>query len=359
MNKGLLKKLIPAALVVGALAAVGGIAALSGPAPATAAPAAPVADASANAVGAAPAQSAGEARAKPYIGIVIAPAASESDDASGGSVIKVIPDSPADGSLMVGDVITAMDGVAVASPRDVVRIARASQPGAVIQFAVRRSGAAATVAVTVGAREAAPRHPRKSFATADNLVLSETRVLTDGGVETLRKAVGTIQTSNSDGNFTLLLRDGSETLSFAADGETKIVSDSAAASVSDLNETDITLVVERTDAAGARQVEFVAQGELSVASGASGGIAKTFGGDFGRRGFYEGGAWGRGDGDFFDGGFSLRRFFGGGAWDRDRWPFFGDDSADGEERRSYRRGHRGGGGHGDDGNRRRGGGNPA
>ena len=357
MNKGLLKKLIPAALVVGALAAVGGIAALSGPAPATAAPAAPVSDASANAVGAAPAQSAGEARAKPYIGIVIAPAASESDDgdASGASVIKVIPDSPADGSLMVGDVITAMDGAAVASPRDVVRIARASQPGAVIQFGVRRGGAAATVAVTVGARETAPRHPRKPFATADNLVLSETRVLTDGGVETLRKAVGTIQTANADGNFTLLLRDDSETLSFAADGETKIVSDSSAASVSDLNATDITLVVERTDAAGARQVEFVAQGEQSVAAG---GKAKTFGGDFGRRGFYEGSAWGRGDGDFFDGGFSLRRFFGGGARDRDRWPFFGDDGADGEERRSFRRGHRGGGGHGD-GNRRRGGGNPA
>ncbi len=262
MNRRLLNKLIlPAALVLGALAVVVALAALSNNAEARIAPDRSILMRS-DGVRAQQAD-ADSSRTKPYIGIMIASA-----DA-GVLVVKVIEGSPADGSLQRNDVITALDAQAVETPRDVVNIVRASQPGDTIVFSITRDGAPQDVSLTVGEHEHSGTRRSKRFGHAfgrfgadSNLVLSETRYQTDDGTKTVRKAVGTIQSIDADsGRFTLLLRDGSETLEFTAGDETEVASETAA-DLAGLNTTDTTLVVEHTAADGTSSVDIVAQGEF-------------------------------------------------------------------------------------------------
>ncbi len=217
----------------------------------------------------------------PYVGIYLAPV----EDGSGAMIVKVAEDSPADGSLQMDDIITAIDGEAVGEPRDAVRIVREHSPGDSVIFSITRSGSGMDVAITIGeGSDAIHKAGRRKHGRygghyhglmmgADrHLVLSDNRYMTDDGVKTIRKAMGTVQNINAGaGTFDLVLRDESGTLSFTIDEDTKIVSDSMVsgdmegeASLSNLNADTITMVVEVTHSDGARQVQFVAQGDFSV-----------------------------------------------------------------------------------------------
>ncbi len=217
-----------------------------------------------------------EASGKPFVGIAITPAP---EDASGALIVRVIEGGAADGNLQVDDVITALDSQSVDGPRDVVRIVREHAPGDVIVFSVVRDGTSIDVSITVGERSESVHEGKggkrgtgayeyKFFGNVNqSLVLSDTRYMTDDGVKTVRKAVGTAQNINADaGTFDLLLRDGSETLSFTIDDDTKIAADTVegAASLSDLGTDATTMVVQVTQPDGTSHVQLVAQGEFSL-----------------------------------------------------------------------------------------------
>ena len=238
--------------------------------------------------------------AKPFIGIAIIPV----QDDDGALIVRVLDDSPADGNLQEGDIITELDGDAIDGPRDVVEYVRESEPGDVIVFGIMRGNSAMDVSVTVGEREDDGYGERDRFGKGkrgyggdgdyrgmpmpfgrgfyededkdfdfdldffddgkdEKLILSETRYMTDDGVETTRKAVGTAQNVNaSAGTFDLLLLDESETLSFAVNDDTKVMIDTTG-SIAGLNAEEPTLVVEVIDAEGASDVQIVAQGEFA------------------------------------------------------------------------------------------------
>ena len=222
------------------------------------------------------------------------------------------------------DIITALDGESVGGPRDVVRIVHEHSPGDVIVFSVVRDGSSMDISVTAGEYEASGHegrggkrggHYKSGIFDKSNeqLVLSDTRYMTDDGVKTVRKAVGTAQNIDaSAGTFDLLLRDESETLSFTIDDDTKITIDTVEgdASLSDLSTDATTIVVEVTHPDDTRQVQLVTQGEFSVM--VHGLIA-------GRDGFdFDIPRIGRSDAD----GFSPQRFF-------FRWRNNHDSNADG------------------------------
>ena len=122
--------------------------------------------------------------------------------------------------------------------------------------------------------------------------------MTDDGVKTVRKAVGTAQNIDADeGTFDLLLRDDSETLSFAIDDDTRIATDAVEgeAGLSDLSADATTMVVQVTSPDGTSQVQTVVQGDYSL----------TVHSILGRHGFNMVPRLGRGD----SGGFSPQRFF--------------------------------------------------
>ena len=216
-----------------------------------------------------------EAGGKPYIGIAMT---SVPDDADGALIVRVVEGSAAEGNLQMGDIITALDSDAVDGPRDVVDIVRDHSPGDVIVFTVSRDGASTNISITVGEREAyghdydrMGKRPGYGFGffgdASERLILSDTRYMTDDGVKSVRKAIGTAQNINAGaGAFDLLLRDGSETLSFTISDDTKIIADASAgvAGIADLNSADTTMVVEVTNPDGTRHVEFIAQGDFSM-----------------------------------------------------------------------------------------------
>lgn len=236
----------------------------------------------------------------PYIGIAIARVPEDadatagdgdaSDNGGGALIVKVMAGSPADGSLQVDDVITALDGEAIDGPRDVVALVRDAEPGDTLVFSVRRGDADMDVTVSVGEREAGDfaRYGRGHFGGGyfdehdydddglDGLILSETRRQTDEGVMTERKAVGTVQSVDvASGVLNLLLADESETLTFTINEDTEVLINRSG-SLGGLSATETTLVVEVIDAEGARNVEMVAQGEMDFGAHDK---------DFGERGF--------------------------------------------------------------------------
>jgi S1-C subfamily serine protease len=75
------------------------------------------------------------------------------DAARGVLVVMVESDSPADkGGLLVGDVIVAAAGEAVAEPQDVAELLDADRVGAALDLTVVRGGEKRSVSVTVGER---------------------------------------------------------------------------------------------------------------------------------------------------------------------------------------------------------------
>ena len=270
-----------------------------------------------------------ESTGKPYIGIAVT-SVQEDSATDGALIVRVVEGSAADGNLEVDDIITALDGESVGGPRDVVRIVHEHSPGDVIVFSVVRDGSSMDISVTAGEYEASGHEGRggrggyNKFGffskTDEQLVLSDTRYMTDDGVKTVRKAVGTAQNIDaSAGTFDLLLRDDSETLSFTIDADTKISTDTAEgeASLSDLTADATTMVVEVTLPDGTSEVQYVAQGEFSL-------LVHSI---LGRHGFDRIPRIGRDDSD----GFSPQRFF-------FRWRNNHDSNSDGgSERRG--RGH--------------------
>ena len=310
------KKLLGGLLVVAILATAGIVAA---PASATEASTKPY---SAQIGDGASAQQA-DASGKPYIGIAIT-SVPEDSDTDGALIVRVVEGSAADGSLQVNDIITALDDESVDGPRDVVRIVRERSPGDVIVFSVIRDGTSTDISITVGERDEPEgegkgnRHGKHGYGffgqTAERIVLSDTRYLTDDGVKTVRKAFGTARNIDAGaGTFDLLLRDDSETLSFTTDEDTKIAIDGVEgnASVADLSADATTMVIEVTLPDGTSQVQFVAQGEFSM-------MVHSM---FGTRGFDMAPRFERGGSD----GFSPRKFF-------FKWRSGNDDDGEGRGR---------------------------
>ena len=257
------------------------------------------------------------AETKPYIGIAITPV----QDDDGALIVRVIDDSPADGKLQTGDIITALDGDAIDGPRDVVEYVREQEPGDVIVFKVMRDDTAMNISVTVGEHEDEDDYGRMRdrygrwggdydddedfdfdiFEEEERLILSEMRYMTDDGVETNRKAVGTVRNVNATaGTFDLLLLDESETLSFKVNEDTKVLIDTTG-NIAGLSAEEITLVVEEIDAEGVSDVQMVAQGEFAEMGNKRGSsmMKRDYGG-FAPRGFME---------RFEREGFNPQRFF--------------------------------------------------
>ena len=270
-----------------------------------------------------------ESTSKPFVGIAIT-SAPEDGYTDGALIVRVVEGSPADGNLQADDIITALDDESVSGPGDVVRIVREHTPGDTIVFTVMRDGASMDISITVGERDSSDYDGRRSkrsgyghggFGRAsERLVLSDTRYMTDDGVKTVRKAVGTAQNiDTATGTFDLLLRDDSETLSFTIGDDTKIAVDTVegGASLSDLSADATTMVVQVTQPDGTSQVQSVVQGEFSL----------TVHSIFGRSGFDRMHSFGEKDSN----GFSPRRFFFG---------WFGDREGDNRNGNQERRGNR-------------------
>ena len=89
-----------------------------------------------------------EPSTKPYIGIYIAP-----DPDGGVKVLKVMEDSPSDGVLQAGDVITAANSLTVDGPNDLIDAVATAGVGGTLSLTVTRDGLSVNVTVTVGERE--------------------------------------------------------------------------------------------------------------------------------------------------------------------------------------------------------------
>ena len=232
-----------------------------------------------------------ETTAKPYIGISIRNAP-EHGSTAGALVVGVVEGSPADGSLQVDDIITAIDGAAVSGAHDVVSIVHEGAPGDSIVFSVSRGGSATDISITVGElpEDGHPHANRGHGHTGkcargyehghlgmgkgmlggvhDSLITSESRYLTNDGVKTVLTAAGTTQNIDATaGTLDLLLRDESETILFTVNDDTKIFVQGieGAASIADLSaDTDAaTMVMQVTNEDGTHQVHFVAQGNFA------------------------------------------------------------------------------------------------
>jgi PDZ domain len=84
----------------------------------------------------------------PFLGVALEGAPS---GASGATIAQVTTGSPAaDAGVRVGDVVTAVDGTAVADPAAVATAVRAHQPGDQITLAVTRDSASVEVKVRLG-----------------------------------------------------------------------------------------------------------------------------------------------------------------------------------------------------------------
>jgi Do/DeqQ family serine protease len=80
--------------------------------------------------------------------------------AQGVLIVEVLAGSPADrGGIKVGDVVTAVNRQAVASPHALLNAVAALQPGSPAKLAVLRQGKPLEAAVTVGRRPKPPQRP--------------------------------------------------------------------------------------------------------------------------------------------------------------------------------------------------------
>ena len=89
-----------------------------------------------------------ESSTKPYIGIYIAP-----NPDGGVNVLKVMKDSPSEGVLEAGDVITAANSETVDGPNDLIAAVAMAGVGGSLPLTVTRDGQSIDVTVTVGERE--------------------------------------------------------------------------------------------------------------------------------------------------------------------------------------------------------------
>ncbi len=217
---------------------------------------------------------------KPFIGIVLAELsdeeAAELGIEGGAAVRNVLEGGPSAGVLAEGDVITSINGQAVENASDVIEIVGGVEPGAVLEVAILRDGAAQTVSITVGERPLPvppfqrhgqlPRDIDPIFAhlraLADRLVRAEVVLETDDGFITYQAVAGTVKEEVPEGSlsFTLVSKDGQE-FAYTIDEETMVMMRQDG-SLDGLNTTDPTYVLSVVEEDGTQRVKAVLQGEF-------------------------------------------------------------------------------------------------
>jgi PDZ domain-containing protein len=91
-------------------------------------------------------------------------------------VIEVLPDSPATDLLKHGDVILAVDGMAVTGPKQMARIVQRAGPGARIPIDLRRDGEDRSVSVVTVAN---PEDPELGYLALSLGVIADSPVTVD------------------------------------------------------------------------------------------------------------------------------------------------------------------------------------
>ena len=217
---------------------------------------------------------------EPHIGVAVY----ELDDGTV-KVVRVLDGGPSDGVLKMGDVITAVDGSTVTGTSNLVDAISEAGTGTTVTLTITRDGSSQTVDVTVGERESSTPSARihratKSFfpskmgvprlgkgryrsVMGDSGKVVHTRVVfenEDGEYSTYRAVVGTVsEVDSSAGTFTLDPEDGSDSIDYTIDEDTKVVMNRSG-DLGQLNGDDETLVV---DVDG--EVMLVQQGQLTKA----------------------------------------------------------------------------------------------
>ncbi len=218
----------------------------------------------------------GQTDTKPYIGVVISPAAD-----GGVSVVRVLKGGPSDGVLESGDVITAANGEAVEDTQDLIDVVGNTDVGTDLTLTVTRDGTSMDLTVTVGERETvvagkrwsaipemAKRYDhgagllKQAYSLGDSF--SSIQMVVDGenGYETHRVVAGTVTTIDAGaGTFTLQPRDASDPIQYMVTDETKVNMDRMG-DIGGLNTTDVTYVHD-VDA----EVKYVHQGDPGMTFG--------------------------------------------------------------------------------------------
>ena len=214
-------------------------------------------------------------RAKPYIGIYVSPG-----DDGGVEVVKVMKDSPSDGVLQEGDVITSVDSETVNDSSDLIDAVATAGVGGTITLTVTRDDQSMDVTVTVGERTEArfesARVLRRPFtrgvSPVDPGMLMPSRVVDDrfassrivvadddGNYRTHRTVAGTVTSVDADaGTFTLQPKDGSATIDYTINDDT-VITMSRTGDLGQLNTTDQTVVM---DVDG--EVKWIQQGNPAI-----------------------------------------------------------------------------------------------
>ncbi len=205
-----------------------------------------------------------DSEAKPYIGVVILPLADGS-----AKVVRALPDGPSDGILEAGDVITAVNGVAVDGVEDLTDAIADTGAGANLTLTLTRDGSEMDVSVTIGewtkktyrvgrvfhkAKRSQDRIASRQIVKADD----------DGNYRTYRTVYGNVTDLDADeGTFTLQPKDGSDAISYSIDDDTLIYVGKDV--VDDLSGLDMDEQTAVMDVDG--EVKLVSQGDSYGKSG--------------------------------------------------------------------------------------------
>ncbi len=164
-----------------------------------------------------------EPEAKPYIGAVISPL---SDGTV--KVVKVLKDGPSDGTLEPGDVITSVNGDDIDGAEDLTDAIAETGSGETLTLTIMRDGSEIDVTVTVGEWAEKPYRKSRAFhrpGRAHDRVASAQIVKADddGNYRTYRTVFGTVTDLDEiTGTFTLQPKDGSDTIAFTVNDDTRI-----------------------------------------------------------------------------------------------------------------------------------------
>ena len=212
-----------------------------------------------------------DADAKGFVGISISSLhEAEADELGieGGVLVNhVIDDGPSAGILLVGDVITTVNGHPVAETKYLIDFVWSVEPGDTVAFTVVRDGETLDLSVVAGERKLptvrkfAQRIPgglrdlqglrglggnvfgRITDALFDRFVSAEVVVKTDDGFMTIAAVTGTVRSVNiGAGTFLLDAADGNGDIEFTISDDT-MVNLTTQGDLSGLNTTDRALVV--------------------------------------------------------------------------------------------------------------------
>lgn len=202
--------------------------------------------------------------AKPYIGVVISQL---SDGAV--KVVKVLEDGPSDGVLEAGDVITAVNGDEIDGAEDLTDAIEETGAGETLTLTITRDGSDMAVTITVGEWTEKSRRKGSVFhrqGRAHDRVASAQIVKADddGNYRTYRTVFGSVTALGADaGTFTLQPKDGSDTVGYTINDDTRIYVGKD--EVDDLSELDTDREVMVMDVDG--EVKVVKQGDTDQSVG--------------------------------------------------------------------------------------------